>query len=103
MMQDLQRQYIRRAMMTVLAYDSDYRLSLDMIGAALEATGQNSTYDQLQTEAQWLEEQGYVRRELLPITVISLTDRGLEIARGKAKAYGIRDLRPSEIAEMSQR
>lgn len=44
-----------------------------------------------------------MRRELLPITVISLTDRGLEIARGKAKAHGIRDLRPSEIAEMSQR
>lgn len=45
MMQDLQRQYIRRSILSLLAYDSDYRLSLDMIGAALEATGQNSTYD----------------------------------------------------------
>ena len=53
----------------------------------------------------WLEEQGLVTR-LYPapgLTVAALTDRGLEIARGKARAHGIRDLRPSEISEMAAR
>ena len=76
MMQDIQHSYNRRAILSALVYDSDYRLSLDMLDLILEAAG---------------------------LTVAALTDRGLEIARGKARAHGIRDLRPSEISEMAAR
>ena len=62
MMQDAVRAYRRRAILSLLEYDSDYRLSLDMLDLCLEQTGQNATYDQLQTEIGWLEEQGYVAR-----------------------------------------
>ena len=35
--------------------------------------------------------------------MVTLTDRGLEIARGKARAPGIRDLRPSELRDIEAR
>ena len=53
MMQDAVRAYRRRAILSLLEYDSDYRLSLDMLDLCLEQTGQNITYDQLQTEIGW--------------------------------------------------
>ena len=105
MMQDIQHSYNRRAILSALVYDSDYRLSLDMLDLILEAAGQTITRDRLENEVLWLEEQGLVTR-LYPapgLTVAALTDRGLEIARGKARAHGIRDLRPSEISEMAAR
>ena len=98
MMQDAVRAYRRRAILSLLEYDSDYRLSLDMLDLCLEQAGQNATYDQLQTEIAWLEEQGYVAR-----SYPSPSDRGLEIARGKARAHGIRDLRPSELRDIEAR
>ncbi len=105
MMQDAVRAYRRRAILSLLEYDSDYRLSLDMLDLCLEQTGQNATYDQLQTEIAWLEEQGYVARSYPSpsLTMVTLTDRGLEIARGKARAHGIRDLRPSELRGIEAR
>lgn len=105
MMQDVQHGYHRRAILSLLLYDADYRLSLDMLDLCLEQTGQNITYDQLQTEIGWLEEQGYVARSYPSpsLTMVTLTDRGLEIARGKARAHGIRDLRPSELRDIEAR
>ena len=61
MMQDAVHAYRRRAILSLLEYDSDYRLSLEMLDLCLEQTGQNATYDQLQTDVAWLEEQ---RRDL---------------------------------------
>ena len=105
MMQKIQLEYHRRAILSLLLYDTDYRLSLDMLELVLDAAGHNITRDQLETETAWLEEQGYVMRErpTMRLVVVALTDRGLEIARGKARVPGIRDLRPSEIAEMQGR
>lgn len=105
MMQKIQREYHRRAILSLLLYDADYRLSIDMLGLVLDAAGHNLTRDQIETEATWLDEQGYVTRErpAMGLVVVALTDRGLEIARGKVRVPGIRDLRPSEIAEMQGR
>ena len=105
MMQDVQHGYHRRAILSLLLYDADYRLSLDMLELVLEAAGHSFTRDQLETEVAWLEEQGYVNRErpAMGLVIVALTDRGLEIARGKARAHGIRDLRPSELRGIEAR
>lgn len=104
-MQKIQREYHRRAIMSLLLYDADYRLSVDMLEMVLDAAGHNLTRDQIETEAAWLDEQGYVTRErpAMGLVVVALTDRGLEIARGKARVPGIRDLRPSEIHDIAGR
>lgn len=104
-MQKIQREYHRRAILSLLLYDADYRLSLDMLELVLDAAGHNLTRDQIETEAAWLDEQGYVTRErpAMGLVVVALTDRGLEIARGKARVPGIRDLRPSEIHDIAGR
>ena len=105
MIKDVQRTYHRRTILSLLLYDADYRLSVDMLELVLDAAGHNLTRDQIETEAAWLEEQGYVTRErpARGLVVVTLTDRGLEIARGKVRVPGIRDLRPSEIHEMQGR
>lgn len=103
-MQQIQQSYTRRAILSLLAYDTDYRLTADVIEAALDASAQAVTRDALENELRWLNEQGFIALEHLSgITIATLTDRGLEIARGKSRAHGIRDLRPSEIHEMARR
>lgn len=99
----IMRQYNRRAILTLLAYDNDYRLSADMIVDGLRANGQTITHDQLLSEMHWLAEQGFITLTTIAVlTIATLTDRGLDIARGQTRAPGIRDLRPSEIHEMSK-
>ncbi len=102
--QQAQTEDLRRSILTLLAYDNDYRLNQDLIGMALDANGKSVTADSLSNQVLWLQEQGFVTTENLGrLRVVTLTDRGLEVAKGKARAHGIRDLRPSEIRDIEGR
>ncbi len=91
----------RRTVLSFLSYDTDYRLGNDMLATAFDAHGKAITSDQLHNVLLWLSENGLVTlKEIGQLTFATLTDRGLEVAQGKSRAIGVRDLRPSEIAHI---
>lgn len=102
-MQQIIAQDHRRSILWFLLYDNDYQLSESMILQCFEASGKNISTDQLKTHGQWLSEQGYVlSKQMGSVESLTLTDRGLDVAKGKIRAVGVRDLRPSELAEIKQ-
>lgn len=93
----------RRMVLWFLAYDTDYTLGDQMLITAFELRGKNITSDQLVNTLMWLSEQGFVTiKNIEGERFATITDRGLEVARGKSRAAGVRDLRPSEIADINQ-
>ncbi len=89
---------LRRHILTVLAVESTYELDHIVIGNILEQNGKATSADCLINQLLWLQEQGFVDIEKRDIRYIAmLTERGLDVARGRARAYGVRDLLPSEI------
>lgn len=100
-MQELQATDHRRSILWFLLYDSDYQLSESMLLQCFEARGKNISTDQLKTQSQWLSEQGLVfAKQTGGVESLTLTDRGLDVAKGKVKAIGVRNLRPSELADI---
>ncbi len=91
---------LRRRILTILALETTYELNHIVIGDALEQNGKATSTDCLINQLLWLNEQGFVTVEKKSSTYIAmLTDRGLDIAKGRARAYGVRELLPSEITE----
>lgn len=102
-LQQLQAQDHRRSMLWFLLYDADYQLSEGMLQQCFDMQGKNISTDQLKNHAGWLCEQGFTTASNQGgIDTLTLTDRGLEVAKGKVRAVGVRDLRPSELAEIKQ-
>lgn len=100
-LQQLQTEDHRRSALWFLLYDPDYQLSDSMLHSCFIAHGKTLSFDLLKTTLQWLHEQGYVKAaNNNGIDNFVLTDRGLEVAQGIVRAVGIRDMRPSEIAEL---
>ncbi|WP_230660507.1 ArsR family transcriptional regulator [Psychrobacter sp. I-STPA10] len=100
-LQQLQTEDHRRSVLWFLLYDPDYQLSEQMLYQCFEMQGKSISYDQLRTHNQWLCEQGLTTSTPLgAINNIALTDRGLEVAKGMVRAVGVRNLRPSEIADI---
>lgn len=101
-LQQKQTEDHRRTALGFLAFDTDYRLGNDMLATAFDLRGKSITADQLNNVLLWLAEQGFVTLEKIGTTTLAtLTDRGLEVAQGKSRAAGVRDLRPSEIADIN--
>lgn len=102
-LQQKQTEDHRRMALWFLAYDADYTLGDKMLSTAFEMHGKNITGDQLANALLWLSEQGFVTlKNIDSERFATLTDRGLEIARGKSRVCGVRDLYPSEVAEIKK-
>lgn len=97
-LQQLQTEDNRRSVLWFLLYDADYQLSETMLQQCFEMQGKPLSFDTLKTHVAWLCEQGYTTAN--SIGIVTLTDRGLEVAKGVVRAVGVRDLRPSEIADI---
>lgn len=68
-----------------------YRANSSVLNAALDNFGHSVSRDQVKTELQWLSEQGAVELEDIgPVLVATLTERGQDIASGKARVPGIK-------------
>ncbi len=101
--QELKNADLRRSILTLLAYDVDYQLNQTFISMALEAIGKSVTKDILDNQLLWLKIQNFVNiDENNNLRIVTLTDHGLEVAKGKARVHGVRDLRPSELSEIKQ-
>ncbi|MCB8748357.1 ArsR family transcriptional regulator [Rhodoferax sp. U2-2l] len=67
-----------------------YRANSSVLTMALERFGHAITRDQVKTELSWLQEQALVKLEDLgPVLVASATERGMDVAIGRATVPGV--------------
>lgn len=85
----------RLAILRFLHEDPDYRLNDSLLASALEAIGHGASRDVLRTDLAWLMEQGLVTVEevMRSLHVATLTERGADVATGRAVVPGVK--RPS--------
>lgn len=88
--QDFLREDMRLVILRILAELPAYRANSSILVKALERFGFTPTRDSVKTEILWLHEQGFVNAEDIgPVLVATLTERGADIASGRARAGGI--------------
>lgn len=75
--------------------EANGRLNSSVLQDACNHFGITSTRDDVRTDCAWLKEQGLVRLDDLTPTVqlVELTERGADVAEGRARVPGVR--RPS--------
>lgn len=82
----------RLAELRFLAEVPDYSLNTSVLQSALAAIGHAVSRDVVEADAAWLAEQGLVTLEKLdmaPITVLTLSARGRDVASGVASHPGV--------------
>lgn len=85
------RQDIRLVILRLLVEMTGYRANSSVLSMALDTFGHSLSRDQVKTELNWLAEQGAVTLEDVgPVMVASLTERGQDIAAGRARVPGIK-------------
>ena len=88
-------EHVRLAMLRVLKNAPAYSANDSILTQTLNALGLSSTRDGTRVQLAWLEEQRLVKldRPVPSITVAEITERGLDVAEGRAQIPGV--LRPS--------
>ena len=87
----LQSENRRCAFLRFLAGDVDYAMNTSLLQSALDAVGHGVSRDCVNADVAWLEEQGLVSREDLGgIIVVKITQRGLDVAEGRAVVPGVK-------------
>ena len=82
----------RLAILRFLAEDADYSHNTSVLQAALGQIGHGVPRDVVEADAAWLDEQALAvieHVEGLPVTVLRITPRGLDVARGLAIHPGV--------------
>lgn len=85
---------IRLTILQVLEGDVDYAHNARIIQAALSQLGHNVSTDKLAAELDWLAEQNLVTINAEPVLVAKLTNRGEDVALGRARITGVARPRP---------
>lgn len=97
----------RLAVLQVLAEAAEYRHNEHVIRGALEELGLAPSADALRAHLAWLEEQGLVAVECLAaprgggsglLRIARLTERGSDVAAGRARVPGVARPRPGGAA-----
>lgn len=87
--------YIRAAALRLLAELPEYRANDVVIADAVRAIGHGCTNDQVRGHLTWLEEQRLVKlADLGGMTIATLTERGAEVAAGRAHIDGVQRPHP---------
>lgn len=90
--QDIFTKNRRLAILRFLAEDQDYSLNTSVLQSALAAIGHGVSRDVVEADAAWLAEQGLAtmeRLDNLPVTVLRISARGMDVARGAASHPGV--------------
>ncbi|WP_337840500.1 hypothetical protein [Rheinheimera sp.] len=91
MLAELMTEHQRLAILRLLAEDSGYDLNESILQDGVNALGLDISRDKLRTELAWLKEQGTVLLEQVgSVSVARLTERGLDVAQGRARIPGIK-------------
>ena len=82
---------MRLVLLRMLAEDADYKINTSILQQGLELYGHSISRDKLHTEIAWLSEQELVSAEQLnTVQVVTLTQRGLDVAKGRSVVPGIK-------------
>lgn len=74
---------------------AQYRANVLLLGRYCDAVGHVVSADRIDADVAWLAEQGLVERETTgPIAVAKLTQRGLDVANGRAVVPGVQRPQP---------
>lgn len=90
--QDIFTKNRRLAILRFLAEDQDYSLNTSVLQSALAAIGHGVSRDVVEADAAWLAEQSLAtmeRLDNLPVTVLRISARGVDVARGVASHPGV--------------
>lgn len=86
--------HLRVTLLRLLSEDPGYTLNDSILTDLTENYGFTPSRDRVRTELSWLAEQGLVTLDTEPgITIATLTQRGEDVARGRAMTPGVK--RPS--------
>lgn len=84
------RRDVRLVTLRVLSEMPGYRSNSSVLFTALDRFGHTVTRDQVKTELRWLAEQGLVELdEAGSVLVAKLTERGQDVAEGRAVVDGV--------------
>lgn len=84
----------RRAVLAMLAISPGYRLPVRSVRGQLEILGYSVSLDRVATDCAWLAEQGLVEFDA---TVVTLTERGMDVVMGRVIQPGVRRPEPGEL------
>lgn len=91
---DYLRKDVRLVALRILTEMPSYRANSSVLSSMLDHYGHAVTRDQVKTELRWLGEQGLLTiDEAGSVLVATLTERGQDVAAGRARVDGIN--RPS--------
>ncbi|UTW12946.1 VpaChn25_0724 family phage protein [Marinobacterium rhizophilum] len=81
----------RLVILRLLAEDADYRVNSSILQQGIELYGHSVSRDKLHTELHWLAEQDLLKCEPInSVLIVTLTQRGLDVAQGKAVVPGVK-------------
>jgi len=95
---EIKRQHLRLTMLRLLAEMPDYTLNASLLQEGADHAGVPAPRAEVEAEITWLKDAGLlsIRRfggnELI---IATITDRGVEVARGRATAPGVKKPSPS--------
>jgi repressor of nif and glnA expression len=85
------QEHLRLTILRLLSEDPDYTLNDSLITDLTENYGFTPSRDQVRIELAWLKEQGLITTDDDPgITIAVLTERGLDVAKGRVIVPGIK-------------
>ncbi|NBB09332.1 ArsR family transcriptional regulator [Pseudomonas sp. SLFW] len=88
---DFLRHDMRLVILRLLAEMPGYRANSSVLNTALDNYGHTASRDQVKTELHWLAEQATLTlSDVGPVLVATLTERGQDIAAGRARVPGIK-------------
>ncbi|MGY1949474.1 VpaChn25_0724 family phage protein [Pseudomonas pergaminensis] len=88
---DFIRQDVRLVLLRLLVEMTAYRANSSVLTMALDSYGHSLSRDQVKTELHWLAEQGALTlQDVGPVMVATLSERGQDIAAGRARVPGIK-------------
>ena len=88
---DFIRQDVRLVLLRFLVEMTAYRANSSVLTMALDSYGHTLSRDQVKTELHWLAEQGALTlQDVGPVMVATLSERGQDIAAGRARVPGIK-------------
>jgi Fe2+ or Zn2+ uptake regulation protein len=81
----------RLSILRLLERTPGYRVNESLLHLALEDLGHRTSHDQLRAELGWLAEQGLVAlEEIAGVLIATATERGVDVAQGKAIVPGVK-------------
>ncbi len=88
-------EHLRLALLRALLDCPEYQGNSSILTDLVSAVGLSATKDQVRTQVAWLSEQALTRHDDLGgLYVVWLTERGEDVARGRAVAPGVRKPSP---------